>query len=300
MGYQDTRHAVVVAAGNTGLDKWNALRNHFNGGGSFRWLLANPADPSLNGLWLQKAGEDRSIIIRRDTAGSTWFISSAVDGLFGGPGNTTSPVGMLGGADPDYVLERQHIPDTNYNKMLVIEFDDAIAILEYGNSSENTFPKGIHAGITAVPVDPSYAAEARFRGNMVHVGPPSTNGIGAGVSAWFSSGGSTTTNAQMARAFSTAYWPTADTVDAVNVVGDAPGPLTTTAPIPIALAPHVGTAYLRGFVSKWLRFVSADATGGGNPGTRYEVGDDAWCRIGTTATTSARLCINVQKSKAVR
>lgn len=298
MGYQQTKHTVVTASAATGLAKWNAIRDHFNGN-SFKWVLTNPADPTGTGLWLQKVGGQHALLLRRDTAGSTWYAGSVVDGLVASPGNATTPATVSGLAEADYVIERQHVPDTTHTKMLVIEHDDAVTILEW-NATENAFPKGIHMGLGGAPVDATMATAGRHRGNVVLTGAPALNGAGASVANWFSGSGSTTTNSQMARAFGVNYWPVANILDSAVVIGDAPGNLITTAAVPYSLVPHSGSAVLLGFFTKYLRFVSCDAVGAGPAGTRYEVGGDAWVRVSSTNTTSARLCINCEPGKAVR
>lgn len=301
MAYVDTQHNVVTAAAATGLAKWQALRSYFNGGGSTRWELANPADPSTNGLWLTRIGAAADgaphIVIRRNTAGDTWYISSVVDGAISYVGNDTNPTTVFGSAEADYELNIAHTPNTGYTKMVVIEHDDALSIGEYTTSAENAFDKAIHAGILYVHSDPALVDAIGSRGNGVLTNQPSLNSVGTPLVAW--TGAAPTTLSTVKLLGEDCTLGTLIT-DGTTAASDTSAGACVAHPIPMQAKSRARSAYFAGVTFKWLRFVSADAAGGGNPGTRYEVGGtDGWLRFGATASTSNRLCLNCQYGKAV-
>jgi hypothetical protein len=302
MGLQDTFHSVVVAGAATGEAKWTALRAFFNGGGSTRWQLANPAAASTVGMVLTQINpspDPWTIAIRRVTGGATWYGGADPDGVLAlNPGSTTTAMTAAGATEAE--LEILHTPNTTYTKMVVSEHDDAITILEYGDASENTFTKAMHLGCIYVCADPTWAAN-RSRGCGVLTEAPTLAGAGVNGTQWLAG----LTAASRVRLLNESWRPFSTAgADGASVVCDVTLPSGNAAvacPISMGITNAAASRTMQhAAVLKWLRFVSADATGGGTPGTRFQIGDDAWCRIGATNTSAARLCVSCQKDKAVR
>jgi len=293
MALQDTQHWVITSATNTVLNKYEAIRNHFNAAPG-RWELGYLSSATDGIVVVRKAGGpvDVAVAIRRNGAADSLFVQANDAGYFD-TGNTTNPAGSLGVG----VAERPYVPGTTHTKMLIIEHDDAITILDYA-AAETSTPVGVHAGRVYVPVDPAFAA-AGMNGIGVLVGAPLTTTLGSAAANWV--GGSATTQSRV-RGFTTELNCFALITDAAGVVADqTPGAIAAPITGGVHVANTAGTSPAPGLINyKWLRFVSATATLAANPLTRYESADIGWCRIGPTASAASLLCINCEHNKPVK
>jgi hypothetical protein len=298
VGYIDTRHHVVVASGNTAQLKFEALWDWAQND-AVRWEVVNSKSVNDECLVLKRIGSPAgSIEVAIRTQNSTiWYVSGDPAGALSSTGDFTTPLTC---ASPQAIVEAQHTPTTTHNKMVVIEYDDAIAIFEYGNSSENTTPTAVLVGLGLAPIDSAWIAQGTL-GMCVLVNAPSLGGANQFNQQWFD-GAFTQSRAvvlgEMRRPFS---YPVTDTASVSSDVTISAQERAVALPLTVgSVRVAGGRIHDGGLVAKYIRLVSADATSGGVPGTRFDLGALSFVRVGAINTITARFCLVCEPGKAVK
>jgi len=299
MGYIDTRHHVVVASGGTAQLKFEALWDWAQNDAQ-RWEVVNAKSVLDECLVLKRIGSPAgSIEVAIRTQNSTiWYVSGDPDGALSSTGDFTTPITC---ASPESIVEVQATPSTTHNKFVVIEYDDAVAVVEYGNSSENTNPTAILVGLGLAAIDPAWVAQGT-RGMCVLVGAPILGGIGSVSQQWFAGGVTNSRAIVLGESRRLISYPISDSASVSGDVTIAAQELAVAIPLCVGStrAPTAGRTHDGGLVAKYIRLVSADATGGGAPGTRFDLGAISFVRVGTTNAVSSRFCLVCEPGKAVK